>query len=367
MMGKVIEIPYCSSKFVFNEENFGAAYHWFDEPMIARQKRVNQLQRLTHPNGGNGQSGYFWFPFPQSRFDHAIKIPPIAKIILSKAGFSQRYIQQFILTVLTHDAPTPCGGDATMRLDKQRLCEVVNYKLFMTETGLSEKFSSYGYDVDEAASLVAGQGATGSLVKFLDWLSYTALDAFHLGKRKPREIQNLLKKYPFIADVWRDIGIAKERVFFLDANRLYNFLKLRALMHSEFYLNPDCRRLEHVFFSETKKLFESEKISLDDLRFKDDHWLDLVVRDGKDVSWCTQPEDVSWQRFETEQEADGFYAQKKSAFYKEHIKPFKTGMNLLVMHERKIKPLYDALSKKHVQELEQISNKRAGWYVYYFK
>jgi hypothetical protein len=362
MKNKLIDIPFSRSKFLFNAENFGAAF--FEVEEIARLRRVNQLQRLTHPST-NKDSGYLWFPFPQSRFDHSILFLAIAKIVLTEVGFSQQFIGKFLLVLLTHDIATPAGGDATMRLNKWFFCEVKNYRRHMIEFGISTKWKLlYDFDDKEAAGLVEGIDAAGFLVTVFDRMSYTALDVYHLGKNKPAKIAKMLKKYPYIMDIWREICISKNAVYFSNPFNLYHFLHLRALMHSEFYLNPDCRGLEHLFFSETKKMFQAGEISVDDLRCKDDHWLESVVRNGKASSWCTNPEEVSWQRFECEQDADVFCRENEKAFHKEHIGPFEIGMNWLVAHKGKIRPLQEVLPKKYVHEMESLSREREGWYVY---
>ncbi|KKQ38966.1 MAG: hypothetical protein US57_C0026G0002 [Candidatus Moranbacteria bacterium GW2011_GWC2_37_73] len=335
--------------------------------MIVRLKKVNQLQRLTHPNE-RGESGYLWFPFPQSRFDHSIFFLAVAKIILSESGFSEQFVQKFLLTLLTHDIATPAGGDATMRLNKQFFCEVKNYRRHMIEAGISMKWRMlYDFDDQEAERWVEGFEFAGFLLNVLDRMSYVALDLYHLGKNKPAKILQLLKKHPLIMDVWRDICVTKECVYFSNAYRLYHFLLLRALMHTEFYLNPNCRKLEHIFFSQIKKLFDSGEISVDDLRYKDDQWLESIVRKGKDQSWCTQPESIDWQCFDNKEDADAFRAGNNSVFHIEHIKPFETGMHWLVMHRGKIMPLCKALPKQFAVRIESLSNIREGWYAYYHK
>lgn len=370
MEGKIINIPYSSMSFLFNEKNFGPAFFEIHEPEIARQKRISQLQGLTHPilsSSVQAHQGCFWFTFPHTRFDHAIRMIPVIKSISSVAGYSERFIRKLVLVGLSHDAPTPANGDATMRIDRNRFSEVLNYKDFMIETGIARKWKKkYGFDVNEAHSWVAGEGEGGKLIKAIDWHSYTALDAFYLGSKKPDEIQRLLKNHRFIMDVARDIRVIKDGLYFVDVMRLFRFLKLRALLSAELYFNPKCRKLEQMFSSETEKLLEQKKISAEDLRFKDDAWLNDVVRKEKPHSWCTKPQEADFKRFETEDELNAFCEHNTSVFNREQIKSFKTGLHMLVMHKDKIVPLADALPAHRIDELENLSRKREGWYAYYY-
>lgn len=256
MQSEVINAPYCSMKLVFNEKTLGDLFYVIFELEILKLKNRIQLGRLTHPvteEGAHQENGYLWFPFSHSRYDHSILMIPSAVILLTRLGFSQEFIRQFVLIAFSHDIATPINGDASMRLNKELLCEVRNYRRFMIESGVNARWKvRHGFDLDDADDAVNGVGSYAFLVDFFDRWSYTILDVYHLGKRKPEKIANLIRRNRFIADVWQDICATKEHVYFSDARRLHKFLLLRTLMHTEFYYNPACRKLEHLFFCEKK-------------------------------------------------------------------------------------------------------------------
>lgn len=333
-------------------------------PVIQRQRKINQLQRLTYPlKEGEKERIYPDFPFKHTRFDHAKEMVPRGCAILLSHNFPLQEVVKFALAILTHDAFTAAGGDASMRLSVQ-LCEVKNYLQLAYRNGLQEDWKKFRYNAEESAQIITGKGKLGVVHEALDKHGYTKLDVRALGENAPEEILLIIKENPDVWEIVKDVFITDKCTYFLNPCRLYNFLLVRALMHSEFYLNPMCRKLEHLFFSETRKLFQQGIISITDLQEQDDRWLDDKVRKGKTADWCTMPQIIKFARFETREQMLKF-CQEIHVFHTEKMKEVNPCIDWLVFKDGRIMPLHDAINKEKIDYLESIAKRRQGWYAYF--
>ena len=140
-------------------------------------------------------------------------------------------------------------------------------------------------------------------------------------------------------------------------------------MHVEIYKNPECRRIESVITKKVKELVLQEIISFDDLQREDDNWLlKILEENGCQISPFANPDEIGWGKFSSQADCQEFEKTLDKKFIlTEEIKPFKTGLDWLVLSEGKTIPLRQVLSKKQINRLEKLSAQRNGWYVYFYK
>lgn len=363
-----IAMPFCSHDLFLKGYLTNILRHFFEEAVFLRQQHISQLENLTPP--GSAQKTFYFFPvFKHKRYDHAKMVAMMAAWMVVKWGFTWEEALTFVLAAAFHDAPTVAGGDA-IRCAFDELCEERNFLECLQRHGIDLKWQKRGADPLEAQRHVDGRGKYAKHLECLDRISYTILDVYFLGGDTPDVLRKLLGRYRSFGDVWLDLCLDEQgRVYFNNAERLYVFLLVRALMHVHLYKNPASRRIEHIVAKETRQLLKEGIISFEDLKREDDRWLSKVLeQNGCQIRRYMTPDIVNWKRF-TEESACLAYAQKLGTrlVLTEQIKPFNPGLDYLTVGKaKKILPLEQVLAKEKVLQLRDLAREREGWYVYYY-
>jgi hypothetical protein len=343
----------------------------FSTEVFNRQNGINQLQNLT-PRIERAMKDRVYFELPvcrHSRLLHATQVACLLYAITKKAGFNQNARKFFSAIGAYHDAATPAGGDAVMRINREKLSEEINFSRVLKTNGLESDLKALGFDLEFAQACVDGKGNWGHMLDIVDKISYVSLDVYYLCSNVPKSIRVILRKNPLIIDVWQDINIGKQGIYFSNPERLYAFLFLRALLHHEFYYHPDCRKMEHIIFKEIKRLYDKSIINDEELVTHDDAWLmKKVYEHAPGIKPEMTPDVVGWGKFASEQLCDEFIAKtNKQVIIKEFIKQFKTGLDWKVCHNGELAALQDVITKRSAEHLRQLSRCTSGWFVYYYK
>lgn len=175
-------------------------------------------------------------------------------------------------------------------------------------------------------------------------------------------------------DVWEDIKFNNDRTRFgfLDAERLFNFLLLRAYEFQELLFNPYSRALDLFLKKIVEPLYKRKIISKEDLLTHDNDWLYLVLNEHypMEVKCYIEPEKLSWKRFRAEKELRIFCDNlnpDNTLDHIEYIAGFASGLDWLVWNGRKLIPLRSSISENKVKLLEKVIASTKGYYAYYKK
>lgn len=172
-------------------------------------------------------------------------------------------------------------------------------------------------------------------------------------------------------DIWQDIHFNGRELWLESPKRLYQFLLLRALNHCELYLNPRTRSLDNTLYTRVKKNFEHGEVSSEELLSWGDERLERWLAEKGDIKPhpnVISPDDLEWFKFKTKKEAKAFAKKEKRRFsHTEQLRAFTTGLDWLVKSGRHLTPLKFVLPKRKVEQLEYLSKKHEGWYVYCFR
>ena len=362
---------------------------------LNRLKGVRQLSLLKAPyitpdivsqNTTNG--------FPHTRYDHSLLAARIAELILKNNNYPETKVNQGIVTALVHDLATPAFGDPTKTLDSEALDEERNLKKFLEYFDISS-LSSYGFDIDEAARAVSGEGTLGQVLDIADKISYTAMDAFYFAdissevletpeidqEHSHASINSTLNRDRDWADVFQTIRITEDGlVYFEDPEKLGTFLELRAKMHKNVYLNPEYRRWEIVYKVTAGNLYSrtprpGKPLNANNLIFFTDHEvMNIVNRYQRNISATEHPrpywrtplsykitasENISEDEADLEEEGNLVIAS-------EEIGEFNAGSDFLTVDEEgKIKP-YSEVRPRHSSYLDTIVQAATQSVIYYF-
>ncbi|MFZ2188870.1 MAG: HD domain-containing protein [Candidatus Moraniibacteriota bacterium] len=368
-----LQLPMYFSSFNFyvdlpgEDGIFSTLYH---DPRFHRLGGISQLGYLcsSKPKNSSEETRIFYYlpQFPHTRWGHSLLTGILAELVLARNGFSKTERDPFVLTAACHDIAMPAGGDSVIRVDPKNLSEENNFRLVMEKDGLAARWAKqFGFDISKASNWVHNIGPHGKLLDAIDKIAYTAHDAcyYALYTQGGRVYQHCCQ-HRFVMDVWQDIRFDGKDVWFTCANRLFDFLLLRAYMHCDIYLNPRSRALDYVIYNQVRKHYAPEM--RDQLLSWDDKQLQLWLEQKGEDNGILSPDDLLWKKFESQEEANNFAGRVQKLSHIDHVKQFKTGLDWLVANGKKRTQLRFVLSKSKVVQLESLSKRHASWYVYYY-
>lgn len=376
-----IRLPFSSTDFYAElYEHDGTVFYelWHAEPFI-RLSRVSQLGYLVppRPEDWDPNQNILYLPptFSHTRSTHSLLVACLMEVVLARNGFGQKERDPVVLMAGCHDIAMPAGGDPIQAMDPDELDEEKNFSLVLTRYGLDRRWEEmFGFNLEEAQEWVVNGGLFGQLLDVVDKIAYTALDCFHVGRARPGRIRDFCLEHPLLMDVWEDIRFTKDRkrFGFVSPERLYDFLKLRALEHTEFLQNPEARRVDLTLVRLLKPLYEKGEITKEDLLFGDNDWLEAELgrRFPDRVRSYVEPDLLGWKSFRTEEERDEFCRSlgEDRVERTEEILPFRPGLHLPVLtRDGTVHQLREVLAPERVAELEQLAQGRVGYTVYYYR
>jgi hypothetical protein len=347
---------------------FSALYH---EPTFHRMGGISQLGYLCSPKPASileKTKVYYSVPhFPHTRWGHSLLTGILAELVLARNGFSKAERDPFVLAAACHDIAMPAGGDSVMRVDPERLSEENNFRYVMERDGLAVRWAEqFGFDITEAEKWVHNLGPFGKLLDVIDKIAYTAHDAHYVSNVLDSRVKRYCNQHQLMMDVWQDIRFDGENVWFASPPRLFDFLLLRAYLHCDIYLNPRSRALDYVLFNQVARHYRPEM--REQLLLWNDEQLEIWLQGkGESGGLVSSPDDLVWEKFANQKEADSFIAHVKRLSHVDHVKPFKTGLDWIVGNGRQRTQLQFVIPKRKIDQLESLSKRHSGWYVYYFQ
>jgi hypothetical protein len=367
--------PFSSTDFYVDVDKEGSVfYEIVHNPAFQRLAGISQLGYLVPPRpkewDKNVSIAYLTPQFPHNRWIHSLLVAIIIEAILARNGFPKRERIPVVLAAGFHDIAIPAGGDSVKRVDPDNLGEEESFAWLIRYHGLDKRWQEqFGFDLALAERWVAGKGLFGQLLDFVDKISYTALDCFHLGVQRKGKVRSLCLKNPLVMDVWQDIVATDRNSFaFSNPDNLFNFLLLRAYEFQELLYNPYSRALDLFLKKMVQPLYRKKIITKEQLLTQDDNWLKQVLENHYpgQVKWYIEPEELVWKKFGTEKEQEEFCKRLGGRLdHAEYISEFDTGLDFPVLKGDRVVPLREVISPKRTMLLERVAGSMKGYYAYY--
>ncbi|NTU98799.1 hypothetical protein HGA64_02215 [Candidatus Falkowbacteria bacterium] len=356
------KIPFTQERFIIVPYSYITKI--LNTALFRRQNSISQLQYLLAENAleqGNEPK-----LFTHQRSEHAKLAACLGVAILFKNGIPIQSIMKFAITAAYHDAATPAGGDAIIRIDKKRLCEEINFSKVMRLHEMEKVFADFSYDIDEAQSWIDGKGVYGTLLDIVDKISYTLLDMHYLVKDHDHSsiISDFTRKNPNFGEIWKDLSVTANGVSFTNPENLYRFLLARALMYDTLYKNPLCRKLEVLCSKVIRDNLINGSITCDQLIEQNDSWLKNLF----DYRHLVMRAKNLHHRFVKNEDDARLLASNlgEGLICLEHTPTLKTGLDFLIRKNDSSRPLVNSLDINQLIDLEAISQNRQGWHLYFF-
>ncbi len=240
---------------------------------VGRLRYIRQLAGLTDPAVGDGPLTVVPQPFRNTRFLHSLDTLAIAQLIGTNCGLSKADMLALSMVAYTHDVWTPAGGDGVKRIDAVGLDEDANYPIAFQLPGWKEFRDLYGLSEQVMADAVLGRGLLGKILDFADKIAYVSrdLDMFlrqnqnggvfwQNFSRLHDRMASLLQANPYPGSVWECVRLHRGQLVVTDAERLADFLRIRALMFKALYFNPAARFAEMGYLTQIARILYEDGI-----------------------------------------------------------------------------------------------------------
>lgn len=369
--------PFSSTDFYVDFDKEGVFHELYHSAAFFRLGTIEQLGYLVPPRPEEWDKEikvcYTAPQFHHTRWDHSLLTAILMELVLARNGFSKKDRAPMVLAAGCHDIATPAGGDSIKRVDPENLDEVKNFAWVLEYHGLAECWNKqFGFNLALAKHWVQGMGMMGKLLNALDKISYVALDCYYLGLQREGQIRDFCTRYPLIMDLWQDIRFTPHRTSFgfSEPERLFQFLLLKAYEYQEFLFNPYSRALDLFLKKMAQPLYEKGTITKEQLLTQSNDWLLQVLSEyyPQQIKWYIEPEDLSWRKFSTPEEQQGFCGQMGDRVdHLDQISGFPTGLDwpVLSQQRKRVVPLRQVISQKKIELLEGIVASVQGYYVYF--
>ncbi len=311
-----------------------------------------------------------------SRFTHSLDVMAIATLIGHNLGLSPAEMATLRLAALTHDVGTPAGGDSVKLADLATLDEDDAYPHIVTRTNWHHIRDHYGVDESVLLATIRNEGLLGQILDVADKLAYIARDVFltkHHLVAHADELEQILRAYPHISDVWDCVERDGAGIYFADAKRLAAFLRVRVFMFRELYYHPIARRGEYLISRLiAKDLLRLGVLTPDALRRMVDEDLMAVFRvlSGSPYQFDTYLYSTRVRTFTTLAKAAAFAESVREnggvALVDDNRPQIKTATHLRVRHGEIIAPLSEAEPDLCVK-INRMAQKSPLVHVYYHR
>ena len=354
---------------------------------LGRLGGVKSLSFLSYL-GEDPESVNCAYPAHHTRYDHSLVVGIVMEEILKQNCFPQDEINKGILAGLIHDIATPAHGDATKSVDPKNLEEEDFWAEVIGKKGL-DFLATHGLNEEEMDKIVHNQGVLGKVLDAADRITYTMKDVFSLYESlaSPRNINpiffplhEITTRNPLVGDVYKDINIRRStgEVYFSDPERLFDFLRLRAVMSKNYYHNPSSQGRDFLIRRLIEPLYSTSVHSIlnpSSLRRMDDNQLLAIISQsyGAGMPICMFDELINWHPQYEVCYTEGEAREKEEELKKEqdiwvlgtrYCKGFNTASDTLVLFEGQVSPFKEAMPHK-AAELDEMSDAIKGFYVFY--
>ena len=384
-----------------------------------------------------------------NRMVHSLLVGSSLEVVMTRLKFPEEEITEAVFSGYIHDLAT-CGlGDTMKKIDKKgldeetHLCDVVSFEI------REHIKKQLGIDPNRVFSIVQGTLNTPATALLhsssldLDKVAYVALDShqylrmckdnreypewndeiltypelqryFTSIPQLSQEIQSILDSHPGIFDIHHDVLLGKDncgqfRAIFSDHEKVYQILKLRALLSARLYMSPENRAKEAGYFYHLfSPLYGRGIFNAGSLRHMTDEEASytllatlaeiegLPVGYGKNtrgilVPYLTNAPGIYFfhmgegnaimrffkpltvgnnpyliQKCSTEASARGLANQlggEQEGVYARFFKGFNAGEQTLVKKGNETVPLYQTREPAEIEELLALRDSTAGWFV----
>lgn len=284
-------------------------------PAFARTSHIKTIPLMSYL-GPQTRKPFWSFERIHNRISHSLVVPFVAEEIGKRNRLPLQEITNLTLAGAFHDVGTPAFGDILKQLDPKNLDEEDFWWESLGKYG--QAFVTQFTTQETLDSIIKNKGVLGEILDIADRITYTMKDLYSVqwtpgSNPKLPEINEVLSKHRDIGNIYKDVRVDRKsgKVFFKNPDRLYAFLKIRALLHKYLYLHPVNQGRELLLAKAVDPLYDpiNGPITPSLLRKMGDEDLILVLKDTYPEAFSLDSgfDIVNWfpkfEKFGTEEDA----------------------------------------------------------------
>lgn len=277
-------------------------WQWLpDEGIYADMLRNFDIDRLSGIRSlaaasFQSKEGIIHFMSSHTRLGHSLLVGMVMEHILMRNQMSIEVVNKGIAAGLLHDIATPAWGDPIMFIDPKNLNEENRWREFLTDRG-QRVLSHYEITPEELDGIITNNGLLGRVLDIADRITYVCQD-IHSVNVAPRietrgnpYINKLAEFTPEsspLGDIYQDIVIENNEVYFSNPERLERFLKARVFLHKQYYLHPASQVRDMIMGNLVKKFYsttDSDLLTPRKLRSMTDLSLSRWIAEHYEPAW----------------------------------------------------------------------------------
>lgn len=252
--------------WIYSDDKFWEVKEAFDEK-FQRLEDIRCLSYLAPMNLNRNIEDQILFPFSHNRDNHTYVVAGTGVRILTRNCSSESDINKFVIASFLHDLATPALGDATKYIDVKNLHEEMFWREMLDDNSL-QYINNLKVSVDEIGSIIKNDGLLGEVLDIADRITYVCQDLrmntpfyFFDKPKSKKDVENILMYFdychPNIGNIYKDIKIENNEVYFSNPERLYQFLRLRIMLFEQVYMNPINQGRDFYVASKIKPFYTS--------------------------------------------------------------------------------------------------------------
>lgn len=246
--------PYSDIDLSFPDgSDFANSLRILDIQRLRGIRQLGVMAILSSNSGGNGE----FIELSGTRYDHSLTTAIYAQTIAKNIGLNEREIRLARDSGILHDRQMPAGGDATQRLDTDRLDEEKHWEENLPSEAKSY-FTRHDITLREVDDAINGRGIIGEVLNHADRISYVLGDLQQLHRPPLR---------PDLGTIYRDVALNEDsgHLFFRDRKKLWWLLLERAWLFDQFYIDSQGQANDFVFASLMAPFYDPKQTQTDSL------------------------------------------------------------------------------------------------------
>lgn len=346
-------LPFSGFGYIVEED--GLTERVIKEFGLQRLSGIRQLGSLHYPTIKHDGAEMLVREFPHNRFVHSLDVRAVGKLILHNNRRVEIEHTLLDIAALTHDTLTPAGGDSIKWIDQKLFDEDAHYPELMEKVNWKKFPEAPKNSTKLLPQIILNRGVLGSVLDIADKIAYVARDlcAFYIEGPKLdgyEEIKFLLNAHRQPCSIWSSARIENDQLYFIQKERLINFLMVRATLFSKLYQNPSSRFKE--MFVKTfveKRLYGTGKLTRDQLLQMQDIHLYNMIDDEIGVPFMEQFIGLKNEKLETfqiladaEKRKHELIKKKRTVLIIEKAFAAKAGLHFKVLTKNGLQPLSEA-------------------------
>lgn len=319
-----------------------------------------------------------------NRFAHSIDVALKCEIVATINNLNEYDINLLIIAWILHDIATPAFWDITKKAISW-LNEESNFLEYIKKKSIKKILESNWFKAVQIDDIIKNKWVLWKILDYCDKIAYTFRDIecflcniwniywgifqnniewFKTIKYLIDELEKIMQENKYLWDIIFDIKIIDNKVVFCNKDRLFLFLKARALMHRLVYMSSAFSIQDFCCWILIKFLVDQKFFWIEDLKnwnlwkykILNEHFIKKIYEE-----WNIPYDfDNFLDFFEI---SENWEIQDWELFFELNIPNFNIWFDILCIENESIKPIWKLLTSCQLELLNNIWNTKNTFFI----